>query len=214
MLPGAAAGIPPVVNAPHDTVEYDDPSHTYRVNGVVFPSVSQVIAFFCDFSRVKPDVLERKRQIGRATHKCIELHADGALDLDSIDPAVQPYFDSWLKFIATKPVLIVDAEKIVYSKTHRVAGRLDLVGVMDDTLWLLDAKCVDKMSPETALQTAAYAELYRETTGTKIAKRGGLQLQPDGSCARLFPYENRSDWMVFLNARNLYTWINNHRKAA
>jgi hypothetical protein len=198
-----------------DEVVFKEESHEYFINSMRYPSVSTILNFFCDFSRVPRDVLERKRQIGRATHRCIELHAGAALDVDSIDPAVQPYFDSWLRFTETKPLTIIDAEKIVYSTTHRVAGRLDLVvawGIGHDLSepWLLDAKCVDKMSPETALQTAAYAELYRETTGTKVTKRAGLQLQPDGRCAKLFPYENRSDFLVFCNALNLYRWKANH----
>ena len=79
---------------PADEVTFDEESHTYRVNGVIYPSVSEILAPFCDFSRVPRDVLERKRQIGRATHKCIELDEAGELDVDTVDPQVMPYFQS------------------------------------------------------------------------------------------------------------------------
>jgi hypothetical protein len=198
-----------------DLVEYDDPTHTYKVNGAVYPSVTDVLNTFVSFDRVPRDVLERKRLIGRATHACIELHATGNLDPESIDPAVQPYFDSWLKLLETKPLRVLEAEKIVYSKAHRYAGRLDLVvQFMDDgDPWLLDVKSCDRMPVSTSLQTAAYANAFTETTGMPIKKRAGVHCMPDGACARLFPYDrirHKHDLAYFLNFKNGYTWINNN----
>lgn len=199
-----------------DTVEYDDPTHTYRVNGVVFPSVSTVLGMFADFSRVPKDVLEYKRKIGKATHKAIELYEATTLDVDSVDPTVMPYLESYIKFQTMKPFQVVAAEQIVYSKKHRIAGRLDFNVVFDGSpdIWQIDAKCVAQMAPETALQTSAYVACWEEMGRDKIKRRGGLQLQPDGSIAKLFPYKDKSDFQVYLNALNLYRWINNHRRQA
>ena len=199
----------------NDDVRFVEETHTYYINGVIYPSVSEILAPFCDFSRVPRDVLERKRQIGRATHKCIELDEAGTLDPDTVDPQVMPYFESWRLFKATKPLQVCDAERIVYSKKHRYAGRFDLtVNFYDDPEpWLLDVKCVDRMMPETALQTAAYAYAYGESAGIAVTKRAGLQLKPDGSQAEYFPYDrigNKNDFPLFLNAVNLNRWKRNH----
>lgn len=194
---------------------YDDATHTYTLNGHVLPSVSTVLGMFCDFSRVPRDVLEFKRKVGRATHKAIELYEAGTLDADTVDDSVMPYLESYIKFKAAKPLRVVSSEKIVYSVKHRYAGRLDFNVVFDGSpdVWQIDAKCVHQMAPETALQTAAYAEADNEMYGEKIIKkRAGLQLQPDGKIARLYPYPNHSDFLIFLNALNLYRWINNNRR--
>lgn len=197
-----------------DTVEYNDTSHTYTINGVQFPSVSTVLGMFCDFSRVPKDVLEYKRKIGRATHKTIELYEADTLDVDTVDDSVMPYFESYIKFKAAKPFRVVAAEQIVYSKKHRIAGRLDFNVVFDGNqdIWQIDAKCVAQMSPETALQTSAYVACWNEMGNAKIKRRGGLQLQPTGAIARLFPYTDKNDFLVFLNALNLYRWVSNHRR--
>ena len=198
----------------HGEVLYFPEQHRYVLNGVDVPSVTEVLSIFTDFGRIPKDVLERKRLIGRACHKCIELDAAGELDPDTVDPQVMPYFESWLLFKATKPLRVFAAEQIVYSKKHRYAGRLDLIVLFaDDKSWLLDLKCVDRMMPETALQTAAYAEAYTESTGIAVSHRAGVQLKPDGSQAEFFPYNligNKHDFNIFLNALNIQRWKRNH----
>ena len=196
-----------------DDVRFDEASHTYTVNGVRYTAVSDPLAMLHDFSRVPRDVLERKRQIGRATHKCIELDEAGELDADTIDPAVAPYFESWHRFKAAKPLRVIASERIVYSHKHRVAGRLDLNAEFFDTpdvYWQIDAKCVDQMNPVTALQTACYLELWNERETPRLTRRAGLQLQPDGSMARLYPYKDRADFHYFCNALNCYRWVRNN----
>lgn len=194
-----------------DEVLFDEASHAYTVNGQEYPSVSTVLGHFMDFSRVPRDVLEHKRKIGRATHKAIELGDD--LDPDSIDEAVKPFFDSWLLFKATKPLRIIASERIVYSHKHRVAGRLDFnVEFLDEpnVYWQIDAKCVYAMSPATALQTSAYLELWNERETPRLTRRAGLQLQPDGSMAKLYPYKDRNDFNYFLNSLNCHRWLMNN----
>ena len=100
----------------------------------------------------------------------------------------------------------------MYSKKYRFAGRLDLVVAFEkspDEWCLIDAKCVYEMPPETALQTAAYAQAYGETFGHILNNRAGIQLKPDGSYA-LFPYRDRTDLNIFLNALALRNWALNH----
>lgn len=196
-----------------DEVRFVEDTHQYFINNVEYPSVSTVLNHFMDFSRVPREVLERKRLIGRAAHRCIELDEAGELDPDSVDEAVRPYFDSWLLFKATKPLRIIAAERIVYSTKHRVAGRLDFnLEFLDEpgVYWQIDAKCVEKMSPATALQTAAYLELWNERGTPRLTRRAGLQLQPDGSMAKLYPYKDRSDFNYFLNSLNCFKWLANN----
>lgn len=194
-----------------DPVEFIESSHQYFVAGIEYPSVSTVLQMFTDLSRVPRAVLEHKRQIGRAVHAAIALGDE--LDLESLDPEVAPYYAGWVKFKAAVPGEVVAAEQIVYSKKHRCAGRLDInyLVAKNKTLWQIDAKCVDTMSPATALQTSGYQACWNEMhpDERQIRKRGGLQLLPNGEF-KLYPYNNRNDFGVFLNALNIYRWrLNN-----
>lgn len=190
-----------------------DDEHIYRADGAVVPGVTETLSLFADYARVPRDVLEHKRQLGKAVHKAIELYAQDALDYDTLDAEAVPYFEGWVKFVADKPGKVVESELIVFHKKYRYAGRLDVNYEMDaGGLWQLDIKCVDRMSPATALQTAAYQEARNAMfpDARQITRRAGVQLKPGGY--ELYPYtrpEHRNDFAVFLNALAIRNWIYN-----
>ena len=191
-----------------------DENHTYRAEGVIVPGVTEILGIFADYARVPRHILEAKRILGRAVHRCIELYEAEQLDPDSVDDAVMPYLEGWIRFSSDRPLRIMAAERIVYSTKYRYAGRLDLViaFVNKPDVWcLLDVKTVYDMVPETALQTAGYAQAYQETFNQAVQQRAGLQLKPDGSYC-YYPYQDRTDLNIFLNALAIRAWINNHRR--
>ena len=191
-----------------------DDQHIYRADGVVVPGVTECLSLFADYARVPRGVLEAARIRGRAVHKAIELYEAEQLDPDSVDDAVMPYLEGWIRFSSDRPLKIMASECVVYSKKYRYAGRLDLVVAFatDPDIWcVLDAKCVYDMAPETALQTAGYGQAYQETFDQAVRQRGGLQLKPDGTY-RYYPYQDRTDLNIFLNALAIRAWINNHRR--
>lgn len=197
----------PRSSMPH--VEFIEATHTYLVDKVEYPSVSTVLNVMVDLSRVPRDKLEYKRMIGRATHRCIELYEAGELDVESVDPQIVPYLEGWIRLKSAKPFRVLAAEKIVYSMKYRVAGRLDILAELDSDIWLLDAKCTYEMAPSTALQTAGYTLCVNEMGEYKVTKRAGVQLKPDGSF-ELYPYTEKSDERIFLNAVALHSWKKNH----
>lgn len=195
------------------TIKFFEETHQYLIDDVEYPSVSTVLNFFMDHSRVPKSVLEFKRQVGRATHKAIELMERGELDESTVDDAIVPYLESWVRFKAAKPLRVIASEQIVYHPKHRYAGRLDFnIEFLDKPgeYWQIDAKCVYAMVPATALQTAGYSEAWNETNDPKLTRRAGLQLKADGSMAELYPYKDKSDFNVFLNCLNAYRWRANH----
>ena len=193
-------------------ISFDEPTHTYTVNGVRFPSVTEVVSVLRPESGARDDVLEYKRQIGKAVHKAIELMEAGTLDTDSLDPAIVPFVEAFRKFKAETGFTVLHSEMIVYSKKLRVAGTLDLTGMRGGKpqVELLDLKAVWTMGDETAIQTVGYAICYEELTGVKIDRRGGLQLLRDGTY-RYFGYPDRNDRNVFLAALTIHNWKNLHR---
>lgn len=194
------------------TVTFEPVEHRYFVDGVEKPSVSTILSLFADYSRVPKGVLEAKRLLGRAVHKAVELYEAGTLDPDSVDDITEPYLEGWIRLKCDMPFRVFAAEEIVHSKRFHYCGRLDLNAELAGHRWQLDLKCVDQMSPATALQTAAYAEAWNEMhPDLKITRRAGVQMRPDGSY-RLFPYnapDHRNDFNLFVNALSIRNWIAN-----
>lgn len=194
-------------------IEFDEASHTYKLDGNPVPSVTEILKPLTDFGRVPLEVLEYKRSLGKAVHKAIELWERQDLDVADLDPEALPYFEGWLKFKQESGFRVLHSELIVWSKKYRYAGTLDDLGTRligaTEADELLDVKCVWATAPETAIQTAAYQEALSESHGIKVKKRGAVQLTPE-SGFKFFPYRDKGDFNVFLSLLNLHNWRRNH----
>lgn len=201
---------------------FDEATHTYTVDGVVVPSVTQILSGAClyDFSMVAPDVLERKRQIGTAVHKAIELSLAGDLDEDWLPAAWAGYFRAWQKFVADTGITDADigpGEGPMYHTGFRYAGTPDRQIYLDKRWAVLDLKTTAELHPAVGLQLAAYQELINDSPANdmphtlQIKDRYALQLKENGTY-RLEQYKDKSDWQVFLSLLTVANWKRKNAK--
>jgi len=187
---------------------FEEATHTYRFDGAVVPSVTQILAPLNDLSFVDPQVLEYKRQLGTAVHKATELYDLGDLDEDSLAPVIRPYLDAWIRFRREKPFEILGMEQKVYHPLHRYAGTYDRMISMDGRRGPLDIKTGETL-PGYGPQTAAYKAASEAETGERLTGRWTIQLRDDGTY-RLHTKADADDWPVFLSCLNLYRFRNKH----
>jgi len=186
-------------------LQFNREPHTYTYDGVVVPSVTQVLP-----SPIVPTThmqldMEYARQRGQAVHLATELYDLGDLDEDSMDPVIVPYLDAWEKFLIDSDFHVSDIEARVYSERNRYAGTLDRSGTINGGKAILDIKAVHKLSPTTGLQTAAYEDAYRKDRRCKPARRFAVQLKPDGAYV-MREYTDTSDLSVFLSYLQIHNW--------
>lgn len=182
------------------TLEFNEELHEYRVDGVVVPSVTTIIAaagLQPDMSWIDPFYLER----GTAVHKATELVDLGTLDWDTIDGNVAPYLASYQKFCDDMGTdyEVLDVEMRAYNPHYRYAGTIDRVARFRGQVAVVDLKCGAKLACH-ALQLSAYRELVPEAS-----LRLGLHLKGDGSY-RIETYSDPNDWPTFAAAASLYHW--------
>lgn len=191
-------------------IEFEAPSHRYRLDGRLVPNVTRVIGDLQDFGSIPVGALERKRAIGSALHRAIELDLEGELDLQSIDPNVSGYFLAWRTFMGEKHLECYLVECRVASSKYRYAGTLDLVGEMDGKEVLIDAKVSREPHPAARLQTAAYLQAACEMGFlAPSTRRFALYLHADGRYS-LEPHTARDDLAVFLACLARYNWRLGH----
>ncbi|MGD9599954.1 MAG: PD-(D/E)XK nuclease family protein [Steroidobacteraceae bacterium] len=188
---------------------FDEASHVYRLDGVVVPSVTQLLQpIRPDFDRIPPAVLEAKRALGIEVHFACELDDDDDLDEDSVPAAVEPYLQAWRKFKADAGVEVLANERKLVHVGLRFAGTLDrLVRVRAGDVYLIDLKTSISMAPSFGVQLAGYQLLLEaadDLAGVKLARKG-LQLRDDGTY-RLIPYENPNDVAAFRACLSLHHW--------
>jgi hypothetical protein len=182
-------------------IEFDESTHTYRVNGQKVISVTQAIdeGGFGDWKKFVDQMdLAYAQQLGTAVHSAIELYEEGTLDTAPLDPLIEPRVDAYEKFKRECDVLPVELEQVVYNPIYGYCGRLDFRGRVHGDRAIVDFKSgvVDHV---VAVQLAGYAGCMDDPA---TYARYSLQLKDDGTY-RLHEYpraDYRTDFNVFLSA--------------
>lgn len=199
------------------TIEFtfDSQRHLYLVQGRPAPSVTQVLhaaGLSADYSTVVPEVLEHKRVIGEYVHKATQYLDEGSLDRESVDPQLRGYLTAYEAFLRDSGF---KAQWIEHRLAGCVGGMLcggtvDRVGTMAGKLWVLDLKCIDRLYPSFAIQTAGYELLLPKSVVPPFRyTRAVLQLKPNGSY-KLISYDDLADFDVFRAALAVTVWKVNH----
>lgn len=183
--------------------EFVDATHTYTIDGVRVPSVTQILKPLYSFDGIPAAVLNAKAALGTAVHRACELLDNDDLDEESDEgrAALLPlagYLNAYKAFKRDKKLVILANEKRLYHPVHRYAGQIDRSYAMDGSVWDVDLKSTVSMSPIVALQTAAYTEMLTANGRKTNAKRGALQLFPTGKY-KLHEFSDSHDFSVFLS---------------
>lgn len=166
------------------TIEFDAEAHEYRVNGEVYPSVTQIIHEFglMDTSHFTDEAAARGRYVAEAT----AMDDRGELDFDACAAGAKGYIEAWRRFRRETGFIPLQIEQVVVSPIYKYAGTLDRLGLLQSAKWLLDIKC-GAFARWHFLQLALYA---LATPGLGSAtKRAVVALGDDGTYS-IKPDEN------------------------
>ena len=139
------------------TLEYFDDTHTYLYDGLMLPSVSQILGmkYKNEYASVPPAVLNNAAQRGTAVHKAIENYNNSGYDDGS--EAVRNF-----KFLQKQygfEVLDSELPLVIFKDDMPIAcGRLDMTMLMDGETGIADIKTVSTLNKE---KIAYQLNLYR-----------------------------------------------------
>lgn len=189
-------------------VRYVDSRHEYSIDGVVMPSVSQIIKPLAGLDRVPQNMLQVAQMRGTYVHKCIEWLIDGTLDESSVDAGLMPYVDAFRRFRDHHAFRPIAQECITTHVPLWYAGRIDLLAEMGGDLWLIDYKTSNGQHAHYGCQLAGYDFALR-SNGVHVARRACLYLSQDGSWA-LREYNEDSHLRGFLACLGIRQWRAEH----
>lgn len=139
------------------TLEYFDDTHTYLYDGLILPSVTQILGvkYKNDYASVPPAVLNNAAKRGTAVHKAIENFNVSGYDDGS--EAVRNF-----KFLQKQygfEVLDSELPIVLFKNDMPIAcGRLDMTMLMDGETGIADIKTVSSLNKE---KIAYQLNLYR-----------------------------------------------------
>ena len=193
---------------------FDEETHTYRLDGIKIPSVTQIIKSvgLMDLTFVKQELLEYKADLGKKVHSTTELYDRNNLDIESLHPVLKGYLSGWIKFreeIKFIPILI---ETMLAHPAYRYAGRIDRVGMIDNVLVELDIKS-GIPHHSYAIQSAGYVEMYnfdKPKIKDQIKRRFTIHLAQDGTY-KLIEHKDPKDRTIFLSALSIHNYLETHK---
>lgn len=158
------------------TLEYDDEDHIYIVNGVIVPSVTQILSgLFDDYAGVSAEVLRRAAEKGTALHEAIERLETTGETTDSEEIRNYKFLKrhyGWKNVENEKPIIYEDRGRVLF------AGRLDQVIEIDGVLGINDLKRVSAPNKEKiCYQLNMYRLGYEQSYKRKIKFLSFTQLR-------------------------------------
>ena len=139
--------------------DFNEEKHEYSYGGKQLPSVTTVIKEVLNITYPEYAIYHATR--GTYVHKAIELWFKGVLDFKTIDEAVKPYLDSFIKFQEKAKIEPVILEERFADKNISFAGTVDIVGKVKGKTYLFDIKTGQKQDSYNA-QMAGYKKLLND----------------------------------------------------
>lgn len=160
-------------------VEYYDDEHMYLVNGVIVPSITQLLKkrFGGKYDGVNSAVLNKAAEEGTKVHKAIELYCKDGEEND-----IEELRN--FKFLRKKygfEVLDNEVPIVLFDEGEPIAaGRLDMVLKMGDDIGLADIKRTSVLDKEyVGLQLNLYRLAYQQCYDTEITILKAIHLRED-----------------------------------
>lgn len=137
-------------------LEYYDDEHVYLFNGVMLPSVTQIIdKKFNDYADVPKEVLNRAAERGTKVHKQIENYCKSGVDDGSTAVRHFKFLQNQYNF----EVLDNELPLVIFMDDIPVAcGRLDMTIEMDGKVGIADIKTCSALNKE---KIAYQLNMYR-----------------------------------------------------
>lgn len=161
------------------TLEYIDDIHVYLCDGVIVPSVTQILKlkFGSKYDNVSRQTLQRAAEKGTAVHSAIENYCktgedNGLKEVHNFKFLQRAYN---FKVVGNEIPVILFMDGTPVS-----AGRLDLVLEMDGKIGLADIKRTATLDKEyLAYQLNLYRIAYQQCYNTPIEFLKGVHLRED-----------------------------------
>ena len=158
------------------TLEFDDETHRYIVNGIITPSVSKLLSLkFDDYPNVPKAVLQAAADRGTEMHKAIEVYEKTGKESDLQEFRNYLFLKKHFKIENVEnelPVAYFEDGLPVF------AGTIDQVCSIDGVPAINDIKRVSAPNKEKiAYQVNLYRLAYNQTFGVEVKALSFMQLR-------------------------------------
>lgn len=184
----------PSVAVPATGFHYDDPSHTYWLDGREIPGFSRILqdVGVVDLSSIPPKVLEKARERGEKVHLACQFYDQNRMDWTSLDEELLGRVMAWIRFCQDckfKPAMCgievpTYHKQFLYGITPDRYGILSFKGVNHPAVVEIKntyAEEQDKWGMQVAAQEAALKSHGKLDPKAENVLRFSVNLKADGT---------------------------------
>jgi len=180
-------------------LEYDESTHTYKIDGKVVPCVSDVLRE----AGLIGDRWFTEEARARGSYVAIATSLSDEGKLKSVPDAINGYIQAYESFLYDSGFKIEQNEQPLADEAYGYAGTPDRVGKIGKDRVVVDIK-TGQAWPHYKLQTAGYAQLLPPPV-----KRACVYLANNGTY-KVRHHTNPRDWNVFAAALKIAHWRREH----
>lgn len=160
---------------------FNEAEHTYTKNGIVLPSVTQIMKPLYDKVYMKADTTasDNGKSKGKEIHRAIDDYCEfGMID---ISEEYKPYLDNFIRYIDEHQYEIVASEVMLCHPVYNYAGKIDIIAKNPKGEFvLIDNKTGDLQPKLHAVQLQAYTDMWSANKMPEIAFKVALGLSDKG----------------------------------
>ena len=184
-------------------IEFDPDTHTYTVDGTVYPGVTTILkdVGLIDTAHYTEEAATR----GTAVHEAVSMVVKGLLSAEAWGGTeVEPYILAWEKFLRDSKLEVEESERLAYESVYHYATHIDIEAKLQGKPVVIDIK-------SGALQAWHGCQLAADTMLNDRLDRFVLQLNGDGTYRlhdeyRGEKFRSRLWDKVWIGALSVYWW--------
>lgn len=142
-----------------DRLTFDEATHTYRIDGAVVPSVTQIIQAVLPYQGPSDSWAMQR---GTAMHHGCKLFDEKRLDWSTVHPEIEARIRAWDKFRRDLSVEIVVCEQPMFHSQYRYAGTIDRV-FLSSSMGRLLCDIKSTITPQAYVQLGGYAAMLSDS---------------------------------------------------
>jgi hypothetical protein len=178
-----------------EKIDFDEATHTYKINGIAYPSVTEIVRF-CSIDEAKnadPYAALAARERGTEVHAACEYYDYTGAVPEDLSEESAPYVAAYIQFLRDNDVKWKLIEHVLGNETLGYCGTLDRMGTINGVSCILDLKTSARINvPSLTAQLQLYdALLQTEREDCGKLRLFGLQLMRDGKY-RIYECDNDS----------------------
>lgn len=153
-------------------IEFDEKTHTYKVDGNILPSVTTITSILSniEYKEIDPEILNNAAKRGSAVHKAIEDYLLwGDYDLKIM---YEPYMEQFKKALEKEKFKTIKTE---FKLTNgEICGTLDNMSILNDKKIIIDYKTTATIHKKLLEAQFGGYKILCDSNGIEIDKWYGL----------------------------------------